>query len=208
MYTNIRAWGENRGVVLHAVSDDATTHNRAGFWLTPAKKEQMAIYTKKLLDGHKLRVHSPLCTNMENPILTLTQQMANYKRISRPETAKSHYSQDSHVPFSYTGKAGGQVDDLCVIMQECAMLLPIMLSGQQKKFIYIPSAHITSEMVQVKGRDGAFKFITNVFQKGTRPIAAPTVADEDLLDVATMDDDHPAAQDDFRFGPAHASPAA
>jgi len=168
----------------------------------------MAIYTKKLLDGHKLRVHSPLCTNMENPILTLTQQMANYKRISRPETAKSHYSQDSHVPFSYTGKAGGQVDDLCVIMQECAMLLPIMLSGQQKKFIYIPSAHITSEMVQVKGRDGAFKFITNVFQKGTRPIAAPTVADEDLLDVATMDDDHPAAQDDFRFGPAHASPAA
>lgn len=205
IYQNIIDWAFSKSIVIHAVCDDSTAQNRPGFWLTAQKKEKMAIYTRRMLDEKKLRVHESFCTRSPDIMQKLTRQMRNYKRMNRPQSARSYLSSDSRIQYVYSGKGGAQNDDLCVIMQEVVMMLPIMMGKHQKSFIYIPPKRTLDEQMYINTLKGSV-FYHDRRDDGRHAIGAPNMAsvelrrpygDTEMVDVGAIDDNDDSIMDDY-----------
>lgn len=160
--------------------DDPTNRNRPGFWLTAAKKEQCALYTRNILNEKRLRIHERLCTRIADAVPKLSMQMRNYKRVHRPQSTRSYLASDSRQQYIYSGKGGGQNDDLCVIMQETALLLPIMMGGHQRRYIYRPPERTLDEHLYMQTLSGT-KSYRDRRADGNHAIGAPNMASMEAM---------------------------
>lgn len=183
IYRRWKAWMTENGLEGLGISDDATEQNRPGFWLTSQKKEEMAIQTLKALRNHKLRFHDPVIQRGKKPLSDkLIMQMENYKKHFRP-VGRDGWSTDSRSAYSYSGKHGNDVDDLCVIMQECALLLPRVLSGDQRCIEVQPKVSAQKKFVLQMSDDNKLQMFE------PKEVAKPTTRARSAAAAAAADDD-------------------
>lgn len=151
IYKHIRAWATRYSVKLRAIAEDPTAQNRPGFWLTHRRKEEMAMMTSILLNKEKLLFHDPIVSTIKpSAKQKLLTQMSNYRKHFKP-IKRDGWANEETLPYSFSGKNGHEVDDLCVIMQECVRQLPLVMSGQQQMYRFAVRAPLPSSRSVFQG---------------------------------------------------------
>lgn len=131
LYRSMVRWAKASGVELYALADECNALPRPGFWLSAHRKESMMRYTREIMEKGRLRMLEHIVSStMTDPLGKLLEQARNYSR--RFKQHNRFDTDEPRQPSVLSGKSAGRTDDLIIVAQQTAWLLPQVLDGSAK----------------------------------------------------------------------------